>query len=396
MQRAGLNIQIPSSSLFCSQRRNKYDAVGKRGGRRVAHSSSSTPSSDPFAFLKQKIEEIRISDEQYLSRYGIDIKESFEKLKRTYRKFSEYYSCEYKVDYTGCETTADRILKLAESFDAQVESTGFYMSLSKDYDATALNFVLYYSLSELDWTVCIFYCSPADYLSEEGGLIYKKFIKYISCCMGISIGVEDNVENYFLDAIINWYDEGVYSSDDEPDEGKLYIAKMYQRGGKFQKLFQEISNLPRMNEFYINKELENYRKKCPHEELELVECMIDGVSIIKKMNICQYDFTPDVDTENDDYCDGKVMIPWTTAILYSSHDGLSDDLVDCINTDVQSGLEAVSWMANLILTDETTPTELKGFEANKNLGEKFGKWIDRFNKLTEKFDRYEQPQRKVE
>ena len=116
MQRAGLNIQIPSSSLFCSQRRNKYDAVGKRGGRRVAHSSS-TPSSDPFAFLKQKIEEIRISDEQYLSRYGIDIKESFEKLKRTYRKFSEYYGCEYKVDYTGCETTADRILKLAESFD---------------------------------------------------------------------------------------------------------------------------------------------------------------------------------------------------------------------------------------------------------------------------------------
>jgi len=101
MQRAGLNIQIPSSSLFCSQRRNKYDAVGKRGGRRVAHSSSSTPSSDPFAFLKQKIEEIRISDEQYLSRYGIDIKESFEKLKRTYRKFSEYYGCEYKVDYTG-------------------------------------------------------------------------------------------------------------------------------------------------------------------------------------------------------------------------------------------------------------------------------------------------------
>jgi hypothetical protein len=395
MQRAGLNIQIPSSSLFCSQRRNKYDAVGKRGGRRMCNSSSS-PSSDPFAFLKQKIEEIRISDEQYLSRYGIDIKGSFEKLKRTYKKFSEYYSFEYEVDYTGCETTADRILKLAESFDAQVESTGFYMSLSKDYDATALNFVLYYPLSELDWTICIFYCSPADYLSEEGSLIYKKFIKYISCCMGISIGVEDNVENYFLEAIINWYDEGIYSSDDEPDEGKLHIAKMYQRGGRFQKLFQEISNLPRMNEFDINKELENYREKCPHEELELVECMIDGVSIIKKMNVCQYDFTPDVDTENDDYCDGKVMIPWTTAILYSSHDGLSDDLVDCINTDVQSGLEAVSWMANLILTDETTPTELKEFEANKDLGEKFEKWINGFNKLTEKFDRYEQPQRKVE
>ena len=391
MQQAGVNGAIPQKPDFSFRKRNESGSARRCRGRRGASSSSTSANIDSLAFLSQKIETIRTSDEQYLREYCIDIPKSFANLQKTCQKFLELRRCQYEVDYSGCNTGADKIICLTEWFERQVESFGHNLSLHKSYGDECLHFVLYYPLPELEWTICVFYCAPANYLSEKGGELYKKYIKFISDSMGIGIGGENNHENYILDTILTWMDDFSDSIYDDIDEDRLKIVNKYKKGGEFHKLFEEIDKLPFINSEGITKELQDYRKICPNNELELVECMLEGIPVVKKMNVNLYDFIPDY--EDDPESEVKIAIPWTTAILYSCNDGIGDELVDSINSDIQCGSEVSNWTANLTIREEINANDLKNFENDKSIGKKFSKWIEKFNRLTEKFDKYEQSQR---
>lgn len=385
MQQAGVVEEFLPKSIYYGRTGNKTIRPCKSGGRRIK-SSSSASGRDSVAFLSQNIEPIRTSDEQYLLTFGIDVKESFSRLERNSRKFLDFYGYEYNVDYSGCKTSSDKIVRLTEWLSGQVLSAGYELSLSRDYEGKYLSFVIYYPLEELDYTICIFYCAPAQFLSPEGGRIYKDFIKFISDSMGIDIGAVENNSNYYLDAIVNWIDEGNEEFSDESDEDELLISKQYRNGGSFYKLFEEISSQKRLSSNEIMDELKAYLPVCKKDEVELIECMIEGVPLISKMYVGWYDFVPD--SYDEEYDDERMAIPWTTSILYSSKDGMGDELLECLNSNMQSGIEASRWLNNLPLTGKTKADDIREFEADRNLGKRFGDWMDKFNKLAEKFDNY--------
>lgn len=392
MQQEGVNGTILQKPDLCARKRHKSGSARRYRERRGASSSSTSASIDSLAFLSQKIEAIRTSDEQYLGEYCMDIPKSFTNLQKTCQKFLELSRCQYEVDYSGCNTVADKIIRLTEWFERQVESFGYNLSLHKSYGDECLHFVLYYPLPELEWMICVFYCAPANYLSEKGGELYKKYIKFISDSMGIGIGSENNHENYILDTILTWMDEFNDSIYDDIDEDRLKIVNKYKKGGEFHKLFEEIDKLPFLSSEGFTKELQDYRKVCPNDELELVECMLEGIPVVRKMNVNLYDFIPDYERD-DPESELKIALPWTTAILYSCNDGIGDELVDSINSDVQCGSEVSSWIVSLTITEDINANDLKTFGNDKSIGKKFSKWIEKFNKLTEKFDKYEQSQR---
>ena len=162
--------------------------------------------------------------------------------------------------------------------------------------------------------------------------------------------------------------------------------------GEFWNLFNELYGLSREKPENLYEALEEYLHECPVNETELVEAMMEGIDIVKDMNCYWFEFNPDDDGIEDEYgnygSDGYASSVFSSAILYSEHDGISDALLDSVNNEVNAGIMMTGWNIHQWLSPKMKKSDILEFMRCKDLCSSFDKWIRTFYRATEKFDLY--------
>ena len=327
--------------------------------------------------------------------YGINAVGCYKRLLEGCSRFLSYYGIKVEFVPPLGGSYSDKLTALTNYFDEQVQKLGYeFTAVSQSQyntEKSDLDFIVFRWGKELEDKVVTLYCCPALYMSEEGGRWYKQFMKYASDSMAVTLG--HNTDNYHLDMTLEMYIEE-YEAD--PDE-EMYvgtgtranIAKEY-KSGSFKKLFTEIEAMPRMSPQQMIDGLEEYRRKCPLDELDLIECMIEGVPLLARANVFAFDFNPDnsgilSDESEESYFSG----PLATSFLYSRRDGVGDAMIDNINSDVNSGSIGYTWSRFLCISNDLKAEYVKEFEADRDFLPRFDEWLYLFDKESKVFDKYD-------
>ena len=390
MQIRGTVNTIPQCPVFNHRERRASMVQSKRAG-----ATAVAPSLCTSAFLTQKIQPIT-SDESKVALYGFNVTETHKWIAGCCRRFLETIGMKYDYKCNTRHTKPIMLLDIIEYFEKKIEPLGLSLSIRKEEeenDNEVLKCVVYRYGSEMELSIPVFYCCPAEYLSPEGADLYKHFIKYVSDRTRIDIGVKEYTDNYYLGMLSDIYQDTCCQEEDDVQFG---MVKHYCNNGKFRPLLDEIDALPVYEGKYFKTLLEEYRHKCPSEENDLVECMIDGIDVVKDLNRHWFDFDPDNDgmpNANGYVEDGNsssgVM---ASAILYSENDGLCDEMLDMINGDADSGLNITTWNICQYLTPKLKKSQIKEFVRCKDLVRDFKEWLDKFYNASGKFDRYGEPE----
>jgi len=374
------------SAGFASLRRE-----GSRGTRKKAPAATEP---NAFDFLNTKIEELGINDDTLLG-CGINVVGCYERLLEGCSRFLSYYGI--KVDFVPPQEGSyiDKLTSLINYFDERVQSLGYeFVAVSRapyNTESSDLDFIVYRWGKEFEETVVVLYCCPAVYMSEEGGRWYKQFMKFASDSMAVNLGA--NSDNYQLDMTLEM---AIEEAEADPDEElrvgtgtAASIAKEYKTG-LFKKLFDEIERMPKMTAKQLIDGLEDYKSRCPMNEQDLIECLIEGVPVVARANVFAFDFNPDdsgiqADEDEDNWLSG----PLSTAILYSRNDGIGEAMIGNINSGINSGTLGYTWSRFLCVSNGLKAEDVKEFEADRDFLPRFDEWLYMFNKETEKFDKYE-------
>lgn len=393
MQQAGVIVSVPHKAQRNSRGGFKIKKEAKYNRRSRTRNSASPSTDDAFAFLNETFGELTKSDSQLKKIYRLDAEGSYDNLRKCCERFLEYFGkkLEYKVEET--DTYGFMLQKLIEEAERKVNDLGLSFFPVKR-DEGKIDFVVYKEIEELEWTICIYYCNPANGMSEKGGVLYKKFISFLTRSLGIPAGIVENSDNERLDEILNWRMEEECEDEEEEcedEEERLYnnrrrfITKAYDLGGEYEKLFHEINRMAIQDGSVLKKELEDYRNVCPEEEIEIIECMMDGIAILPTMNIFHWD---GVNQENYDSDNAYIILPYTTCVLFSQHDGIDEDLIEELSSEMNSGVEVINWNLQLTISKELKEEDIKGFYDGLDNGKKFSEWTYNFIDLTKKFDIY--------
>ena len=364
---------------------------GSRGTRKKAPAATEP---NAFDFLNTKIEELGINDDTLLG-YGINVVGCYERLLEGCSRFLSYYGIE--VDFVPPQgwSYIDKLVSLTNYFDEHVQSLGYeFVAVSRapyNTESSDLDFIVFRWGKEFEEKVVVLYCCPAEYMSEEGGRWYRQFMKFTSDSMAVSLGA--NTDNYQLDMMLEM---AIEEAEADPEEelrvgtgAAASIAKEY-KAGSFKKLFDEIERMPKMTAEQLIDGLEEYRSRCPLDEQDLIECMIEGVALVARANVFAFDFNPDDSgIQSDENEDNWLSGPLSTAILYSRHDGVGETMIDNINSDINSGTLGYTWSRFLCVSNDLKTEHVKEFEADRDFLPRFDEWLYMFNRETEKFDKYE-------
>lgn len=387
MQRSE-NTERVSQRAVCNNP-TRLASLGHECRSRRKKNASTATSCNTFDFLNTTFEELGMNDSTLL-KYGINCVGSFNRLLEGSSQFFSHYG--KSVDFTPSVDSSycDNFISLIKHIEEKAIEVGCeFAAVSHDQyddDCSGLDFVMYRKESALEDVAVILYASPALYMSEKGGSLYRKFIKLASDSMGVTIGA--STDNYHLDMIMEMCIE---ESEADPDE-ELYVgsAEMgrivneYRYGGSFKELFDEIDALPSIAPTALLKELKEYRKICPDGESELIGCMIDGVPLVSRINVAAYDFNP----EGYDDSESWLSSPLTTAILYSRNDHIADAMIDNINDELNSGAICYPWTRVLFISEKLKEESVKEFDDDYKLLPLFRDWVCKFFDVTEKFDNY--------
>lgn len=373
----------------------KKVAVADNGGRGAAKAA---PTLRTPAFLTQRFEPIRPDKVDVSGLEGLKIKASYGNILRCARRFFKFAGLAFRYVPDEKLNISQQLGELIEYIEKEVEKLDLEFCVTcKNWDGETtgiLQGVVYRRGVELDQTIVVLYVSPAMYLSKRGAGIYKRFIKFFSDQTGISIGITDNRENFYLESFL-WMEEDYYDEDDpderEEESRRKKIVDAYLKGGEFQNLFEEINALGWQDVRKLTDDLILYCNEGAAGERELAKVMLDGIPVICSMNAHWYDFNPDDDGLPDEYgreYEGSVSGVFSSAILYSEQDGICEMLLDCINNESNAGIEVTGWNIHQWLYPKLKKEQVEDLLRCRYASRDFCNWMDDFYRVTEKFDKY--------
>ena len=386
--------RVSQGFVFGTGVRTKARVQGKGRGAATAAPSLCAP-----AFLTSKIEPIRPTDKDAAGRFDIRLDKSYANVLACCKRFLKFVGMEFDFEPTAGLTLSQRLGELIEYFEKKIEPLGLTLVVSKKFpqgdEADTLQCVVYRWGKELEDTIVILYCAPAKYLSPAGSQMYKRFMKFVSDSTQIPLGIPEHSENFYLDCIMNMYEEedfDHYEDDEEEVKEKDPVLEKYKVDGEFWNLFDEINGLPIEKPEDLYEALEEYRHECPVNETELVEVMMEGIDVVKDANCYWFEFNPDDDgiaNEYGDYgSDGYASSVFASAILFSEHDGISEALLDNVNNEVNAGIMMTGWNIHQWLSPKMKKADILDFMRCKDLCASLDEWMRKFYRATEKFDLY--------
>ena len=367
-----------------------------RKGRGAA---TAAPSLCAPAFLTSKIEPIRPTDKDAAGRFDIRLDKSYANVLACCKRFLKFVGIEFDYEPNAGLTLSQRLGELIEYFEKKIEPLGLTLVVSKKdgrgSEVDVLECVVYRWGRELEETIVILYCAPARYMSTAGCQMYKRFMKFVTDSMAIPLGISEHGENFYLDCIMNMYDEedfDHYEDDENEEKEETPVLEKYKEGGEFWNLFDEINGLPKEKPEHLYKALEEYRQQCPSEEMEVVEAMMEGIDVVKDANSYWFEFNPDDDGIANDYgyygSDGYASSVFASAILFSENDGVSEQLLDYVNNEVNAGIMMTGWNIHQWLSPKMKKADILDFMRCKDLCASLDEWLRKFYRATEKFDLY--------
>ena len=384
--------RVPQGFVFHPGVRTPSGISRKGRGAATAAPSLSAP-----AFLTTKIEPIRPTDKDAAGRFDIKLDKSYANVLACCKRFLKFVGIGFDFEPTAGLTLSQKLGELIEYFEKKIDPLGLSLVISKKdsqgSDVEVLDCVVYRWGRELEDTIVILYCAPARYMSPAGGQMYKRFMKFVTDSTNIPLGIPEHSENFYLDCIMNMYDEEDFY-DDEESGGKEenHVLEKYKQDGEFWNLFDEINGLPKEKPEQLYKALEEYRQQCPNDELEIVEAMMQGIDIVKDANCYWFEFNPDDDGISNEYgydsSDGYASSVFASAILFSEHDGISEELLDNVNNEVNAGIMMTGWNIHQWLSPKMKKADVLDFIRCKDLCASLDEWLRVFYRATEKFDLY--------
>lgn len=381
--------RVSQGFVFGTGVRTKARVQGKGRGAATAAPSLCAP-----AFLTSPIRPIRPTSEDTAARLEIDIDKSYANVSASLRRFFKVVGIEYDYEPKKDLTRAQQLGELIDYGEKKMDSLGLSLAVSKKDcqggDVDTLECVVYRWGKELEDTIVILYCAPAVYMSPEGCQMYKRFMKFVTVSTGIPLGIPEHTENFYLDCIVNMDDDYMYEEDEEEEKDPVILK--YRQDGEFWNLFDEIGGLPKEKPGDLYAALDDYRQRCPDDETEVVEAMMEGIDIIKDANYYWFEFNPDDDglpnEWGNDSADGYASSVFASAILFSEQDGISEQLLDTVNNEVNAGIMMTGWNIHQWLSPKTAKADILEFMRCKDLCASLDDWLRTFYRATEKFDLY--------
>lgn len=365
--------------------------------KRVSHkrgAATAAPSVCAPAFLTTPIDVIRPADNNAAERFDINIGKSYKRLMACCKRFLKFVGVEYDFAPTNGLSESQRLGELIEYFEKKLQPLGLSLCMSKKTpqgdEQKVLESVVYRWGKELEDVIVIMYAGPARYLSEKTSMLYKRFFKFVSDSMNIPLGINEHGENFYLQMLMDCEDAFDFEEPEEPDpEGP--IAK-YRQDGEFWNFFDEVGSLPQERQETLLADMQAYRNECPNEELDLLDAMVWGIPIVNDMNCFWFEFNPEDDGLPDEYGrtdnDGWSSSVFASAILFSENDGVGEQLLDCINNEVNSGIMMSGWNIHQWLSPTMKKADIDEFMRCKDILKPFDEWLSVFYREASKFDLY--------
>ena len=348
-----------------------YGGKSKNGRERRRAPRPSTKRTYSFDFLNTSFNTRDVIDS--MAKDLLDIDTSTDTISKSIKNFLALYGKD--VDFTGMGLS--EIISKSESLFSELNLN---FNARKKYGNNLIQPYVYVSSHVFDFTVLVFYCSPAENLSEEVGLLYKKFIKYISQEMSLSIGLDE--DNFYLSAYLDMYCDEEMCQEDDYYMGIYEAAKSY-REGDINHLFKSIEDI-NLRRGELRRDLEDYLKNHTCPEDEIVSLMLEGLDYIGNANVYEWSFNEDDDGFNTP--DHIINLSLMSMILYDPNDKLTDGVIDAIDNDYGCGVEILPWQKGVNISDLSTLQHAKN-ELNGALNslEDFHNWFNKFYKEAEKY-----------
>ena len=371
------HTEVPFRTVLNSKKGMQRRDISDTGRRRKTASAFST------SFLTEKIGSIRPTVEQISYELGVALNESCTYLFECFKNFMQCLGEEF--DYSlGNKSLLDAIPNMVKAFENSIEKYGLRVSLMKsDIGGTEiLSPVIYYEVGNLEGRVVIFYASPVDSLSKRGSELFARFISFLSYAMGIGIGYDESVGNWYLDTLFQCYMDDPDAFDDDD------VIKQYHEGDIAETL-QRLREMPKPEMDELINDIKSYLSDCPSEETDLFSTILEGLPIVSSMEIREYDYIPDDDGFDKIHENGSMSIVYSTCILYSENDGMDNTLIECINNDCDSGENITGWNLFMLITPKTTKDDIVALKKRIEIADSFEEWQSRYYQEESKFDRYE-------
>ncbi len=362
-----------------------------------------TPTLSHPAFLTQKIDDIRVDEQNTLSNYGIDVPSSYDYILKCCKRFAKLTKMKFDFKPDEGMTKIQNLGKMIDEFSEAIRQFGLEFFISKKTpqgeEVSTLQCAVYREGVEFNETIVIMYVAPARYLTPKSAELFKRFMKFFSQSTNIPLGIIGNRENFYIDSVLRMYEDDPYYSElTEEDEDyqcaveRRKISAAYNEDGEFWNLFDEIGTLPEQDARKLYHDLEEYRNDCPDNEFELIESLAEGIDIIKDMNAYWFEFNPEDDGLPDEYGstdgDGWTSSVFASAILFSENDGIGDMLLESINSDVDAGENISGWNIHQYLSPRLEKKIMDEFMACRDNVGRFDLWLRKYYREAEKFDRY--------
>lgn len=388
MQKAGAK-RVSQRALSGHRRIAWVNVPGNAGKKREIRASFCTA-----PFLRHKIEIIEPSGNDVLYFFGIDVAKSFYHILASMKRFCK--TAGLKFDFKADRAGMNDLNELVDYCQKVIEPLGLEMNISRptevdDWDGL-LDCCLYRYGKEMDYTILVMYVSPADYLSPQSAELFKKWMSFFSFTTSIHLGFcSDNME---LECIMDMHDENEF--DEEEAEEYYGISKdvfqAYKEGGKFEKLMQEIYSKKCHSPASLHKEISDYLERCPEEEKALFEVILEGIPIVDRICIYDYDYNPFANGFPDEYGntyeDEYNSTVQCSAILYSEQDGIGEMMIENINSNTQGGIEYYGFNLFLNLTPKTKKDSIRWFINSRDEIKVFSEWYNKYYEQATKFDKY--------
>lgn len=355
------------------------------------------------AFLRQSILDIGLNEDYLLRCYGIDVGGSYKKMLESFKTFCKVVGLEFGFAPQPFFTKTQTLMSAVDYFCNLIKPLGLELSVSRKCaqgeDLGGLECCVYRYGKELENNVVVLYACPARYLTPKGAELYKRFMKFVSQSMHIPLGVNNSGALFYIETMVQVYDDEFLSnpsSDDEEyrDEAERMrtMLEAYRENGEFFSLLEEIHLLARQDVTTLQNDMEEYSRCCPENEAGLIECLMGGLDIVRDMDVEKFDFSPDDNGFPNDWgydADSEwSSIVSFSSILYSQYDGMTDAVIGFLNDDVEAGANISGWNIHLRLSPVMDSRDITEFMRCKDLVWRFSSWLGSFYENTEKFDRY--------
>lgn len=386
--------KIPQFAVQCHRHSRNEFPEGKRGrGRREQSPRSSSKVSNPLAFLTETLEEFPI--EGLLDEYEIDFKGSYEKIRAGAERFLKHHDLQLGYQPKEGESHKDMLLMLMDDFSKLLEPMGYGFMMHKDVYEPILDAAVYAYGDDMDYIVGELYVRPAETLPPEESMLFKRFMKFFSTETNIGLGLDS--ESFFIETQMEYF-EGYYDDEnfenlDEEDKADAIFRKQvvanYKEGGKYYNLFKEIDDLT-VDHNELKRDLQEYVKKYKgkpekFDEWRLMGVLLDGIDIVRYINIFDWTFNPDNDgvdeSAEDSFYTATSLLNF---IFYSEHDTFGESVLDAINNGAD---DMMAWCNDFTITNESRfDQRLEYFEESIKAVPKFRQWLQDFYQTAEKFD----------